>query len=500
MTWPHTILVVDDDADVRNGFCAVLAADGYGIVGAENGTEAVELALHLRPDVILLDLVLPGLDGFAVCRRIRDDPVIGAVPIVVLSGLGDHASRIAALEAGADDFLEKPVEPAELRVRVRNLCKLNRFQRALHDRERYERLLTLAPDAVLVVDRDLRVHVANPAAVRLFSTGGRTIAEGAMLGDFVSPRGRDTFEAQLRRALANGAPVELVETTLPARGDAWPEVEGVAGVVDWDDEPALQLYLRDVSATRQLQREAAHRNRLEALGKLSAEVAHDFANVLMALSTHLALLGGEEGTDASTGEIVADAQHVIQRGAALVRDLLAYGRPRTPDATWVDVPLLVAQIDRMMRPLMPARVTLRVEAEPDVPQLATDRHQLHQAIVNLILNARDAIIADGTITVRVGQFVPPGGEPMVEVRVRDTGIGIPPELHERIFEPFFSTKREDAGTGLGLAIVADLVKTSGGTIAVESEPGRGSTFTLRLPLYMRRPSPAVGTPIPDIPS
>ncbi len=489
----HTILIADDDPESQHAIGAALAAEGYHIIYASRGDTVVELAASLRPDVVLLDVKMPGASGFDVCADLRRHPVLRDVPVVIVSGMGDHQSRLQGLEAGADDFIAKPFDALELRARVRHLCRLNRSQRLLQERERYDQLLYLSPDAVLLVDRVLGVQVANPAANKLLSRPGSALRLGVAITEYVEPAGREALEQRLRALLQSGAVGEMVETAVAGPDGAVREVEGMAGVVDWEDEPMLQLYLRDVTAARRLAREAAHRNRLEALGQLSAQIAHDFANVLNSLGIYLTLITENQQQGKDSAEIEANAQKVLQRGRTLIHDLLAYGRPRTPATIMVDVRAVADQAVRMLSPLLPRRIRFHMNVAPGLPHILADAHDVQQALVNLVLNARDAIENRGAIEIamRPAEITP--GQKAVEIVVRDTGSGIPPEVQARIFEPFFTTKPEGTGTGLGLAIVDDLVRRVQGTIAVESKPGMGTTFTLMLPVVPRRLSPSKGS-------
>ena len=493
MTPQHTILIADDDAESRSAIGAMLAREGYHIVNADRGDAALELAVSLRPDVILLDVVMPGMSGFDVCAKLRSHAVLRDVPIVMVSGLGDHDSRLRGLEAGADDFITKPFDSLELRARVRHLCKLNRSQRLLQERERYDQLLYLSPDAVLLVTQELRVQVANPAATTLLSRAKHPLRLGMPVGECVEEGARPAFEARLGALLKSGSVGEMLETTVPGADGSTREVEGMAGVVDWENEPMLQLYLRDVTATRRLAREAAHRNRLEALGQLSAQIAHDFANVLNSLGIYVALITENQDLPPESREMEANAQKVLTRGKSLVRDLLAYGRPRTPATMMVDLRAIGEQATRMLTPLMPSRVKLTMRLDADVPEILADSHDVQQALVNLVLNARDAIEGKGEIEIRMRRAEIWPGQAAAEIVVSDNGVGMPEEVQARMFEPFFTTKPEGMGTGLGLAIVDDLVRRTQGMVTVKSKPGEGSVFTLRLPVVPRRLSPAAGT-------
>ncbi len=183
------ILIVDDEDMNLVTLRAFLAADGYELHFAKRGREGCEKARDLQPDMILLDVMMPEMDGFAVCREIRADPVIGRIPILLITALDDDSSRLKGIEAGADDFIVKPCRRNELRARVRTITSLNRFRTIAEQHTRFEQLYELAPVAIVLADPDGKVVDANPAAKSFLRPPRSAVLTGASLPDCFDPEG-----------------------------------------------------------------------------------------------------------------------------------------------------------------------------------------------------------------------------------------------------------------------------------------------------------------------
>jgi CheY-like chemotaxis protein len=218
---------------------------------------------------------------------------------------------------------------------------------------------------------------------------------------------------------------------------------------------------------------------MEAVGALAGGVAHDFNNYLLILSGHVELLDGLQQFDGSARASIEAIKHACERCATLTRQLLTLSRRRQSQPCRVDVTELVHGMEPTLRSLLGATIELALEIEPGLAAVRVDPSQLDQILMNLVINARDAMSSGGRLTIRLENLPARRGEAPVEwvrLTVRDTGCGIARELLSRIFEPFFTTKPLGNGTGLGLAIVYGLAQEAGGSIEVESTPGQGSTF------------------------
>lgn len=256
-----------------------------------------------------------------------------------------------------------------------------------------------------------------------------------------------------------------------------------------DESGFTEGFARDVTQERKLERQLAVTQKMEAVGQLAGGVAHDFNNLLMVILSAQAVL--RESVAPDLAELLDDAQEAADRATALTRQLMALGRPEPANPTTQDLGDLVAALRAVLQRLVDESVKLTIEAEPDV-LIEADRSQLEQVILNLVVNARDAVEPHGTITVRVLRTRGESGD-LATIEVEDDGSGIAPENRTRLFEPFFTTKQPGRGTGLGLSTVYAVVSQLKGTISVESEVGVGTKFVLHLPVATKRmasPAPA----------
>ena len=373
-----TILIVDDDSGSRRVAVSLLAAEQHRLLEAANGEEALRIAAQERPDIVFLDVMMPGMDGYEVCRRLRADPALCAIPILMLTTLDDRSSRLKGLEAGADDFLNKPVDSTELRTRVRTIARLNRF-RLLHEEAEQ----------------------------------------------------RKQLEAQLLRF-----------------------------------------------------------QRLELMGQFAGGIVHDFNNVLSPILAGAQML--RPGVAADDQQWLDFIDNAAQHGMALVQQLLLFARGGSGERELVAPRGLFAEVAAMLKSVLPHSVRLETEAPGEAPLIHGNRPQLQQVLMNLAVNARDALPGKGHIrlTAHVREVgvaeaaaVVPAVAPgtYVVLAVRDDGPGMSPEILAKIFEPFFTTKAPGKGTGLGLATVMRLVRAHGGFVQVESTPGAGASFLCHFP-------------------
>jgi signal transduction histidine kinase/ActR/RegA family two-component response regulator len=265
---------------------------------------------------------------------------------------------------------------------------------------------------------------------------------------------------------------------------------------------ALSELDRNLRDRELLEQQLVQAQRLEAIGRLAGGVAHDFNNLLMAIDAYVSLALRDLPTSHPVASDLGEAREAVRRGAGLTRQLLAFGRRQALDPALVDLDSVVDGLLAMLRRLLPSNIELVRSAGPRSKTVSADVHQLEQVILNLVLNARDAMPDGGRLSLETSSAdLPPGaeGHGTVLLSVRDEGVGMAPETLDRIFEPFFTTKGVGKGTGLGLATVYGVVKQSGGDIAVKSQPRRGTTFTVSLPFVAGSvPAPPSGdTARPD---
>lgn len=355
-----------------------------------------------------------------------------------------------------------------------------------------EELLENANALILVTNRQHHVLLFNRALSRLTRVGGQE-ALGADLLTLLPARDRERTRDVLLRSIA-GEPVTGFETRLAVRGGGEALVTfHTAPIVGHGGEVEGVIAIgQDLTALRAMEQRAEHFQRLAAVGRLAAGIVHELNNPLVAVVTYSDhLLERRRGRELDPGDAeklrrIRDAGERIQR---LARDLITYARPSADKPEPLDLGILLDQAARMCDPaLREARARVILEAAP-VPTIQGGRAGLVQVFVNLITNAAQALPPEGG-TVRLS--LESQGEQVV-ARISDDGKGMPPDVQARIFEPFFSTKEGGRGVGLGLSIVQGIVTRHGGTIEAASEPGHGTTFTVRLPLRAPEPWTLQGT-------
>jgi len=385
-------------------------------------------------------------------------------------------------------------------------------------------LFDQAPLAAVTVDDDGRVWSANRAAAAL---AGRPAPEfvGLSLGDAFrctrraeSPCGAGLACAVcgLRGAVADtfqsGLPLHRVDATLHIHGQS-PGVERhllVSTVLPAAAaRPLILLWIEDVTVARALEAQVQRLQRLETVGRLSGAIAHDFNNLLTVLGGYADLI--LDGLPASH-TLRADVEQIRQatdRATALTRRLLTFTRGGSTDSAVLDLSTVLTDLQNLLHRLLGESIELRFHLGPDLGRVRADLCQIEHVILNLVANARDAMPDGGSLLIQTADAafdqadsrrpagVPPGS--YILLTVTDTGVGMPREVQERLFDPFFSTKPPDKGTGLGLWTVRNVVHEAGGTIEVDSQPGLGTTIRIYLPM-VAEPAPQAELPIaPEVP-
>ena len=350
------------------------------------------------------------------------------------------------------------------------------------------------PVSLMRLAADGRILAANRLARELLGLAPGELGSGegaATLGQCVEGLGRPLRDWLAEAAQGRGAPRSEV-----LRASRHPEerhVQIVLRPLAGSGGTALIAVLNDVTALKTLEAQFVQSQKMQAIGQLAGGIAHDFNNLLTAISGHcdLLLLRRDKG-DPDYGDLEQIHQNA-NRAASLVGQLLAFSRKQTLQPQVLDLRETLGDLTHLLGRLVGERVTLTLACDPGLPAIRADRRQLEQVLMNLVVNARDAMPAGGEVRIetetlhlaeelaRDRAVVPPGD--YVLIRVRDEGTGIPPDRLEKIFEPFYTTKRPGEGTGLGLSMVYGIVKQSGGFIFVDSEVGEGTTFTLFFPVH-----------------
>jgi len=353
-------------------------------------------------------------------------------------------------------------------------------------------ILDTAVEAILTIDERGTVESFNLAAVRMFGYQPSEVL-GRNVNMLMPPPYRGEHDGYMAAYLGSGQRKIIgIGREVQARrkdGSDFP-IQLAVSEVRLDDRRLFTGFIRDLSEPKRLEREFLHAQKMETVGSLAGGIAHDFNNLLMGILACSRIAREERLDGEQARELFEEIGAAASRGIALTRRLLAFSRRQPVQLRPTSLNAVIRENETMLRQLLGEDVQLDLELDPSGAHALADEGLIEQVLINLVVNARDAMPAGGRIAVRTHD---PLDQPQVLLEIRDTGTGMTPEVRERIFEPFFSTKGPDKGTGLGLSTVKRIVEQIQGTIEVETEPGQGTTFRLRMP---RSVDAQVPTPAP----
>jgi PAS domain S-box-containing protein len=456
MLRPSTVLIVDDQPSSREVLYDMLIGEGYALLLADGGAAGLEMARQHTPDLILLDMMMPDVDGLTVCRKLRANPRTAQVPVIFVTALDDRAARLAGIAAGCDDFVSKPFDRLELRLRLRTIVGLNRY-RLLHDEQlRFERLFTLSPNGLLIVDRRGSVRLANPAMATLVGAETPETLEGQLLPALLAPPDQQRCSEWLAHSVAERlSTAHLDASLLRLTGVAIPVALDV-GWFEWAGAPALQVVVRDMSDRRRAEL-------LEEDRRLLAFDLHDdVAQTATAVYRQLERLGHYYRP--RRPEAQAALTRAIELTQRLMRDtrrLLAGLRPAALDDLGLAAALRQHTTDLRAD-------GLRVELQTDLgeerppPAVETALFRIAQEALN---NVRKHA---GTSSARVS-LSREGA--CLRLTIEDDGCGLPPNY-----------AADPAGRHLGLRGMRERAALLGGQLAISSSPGQGTQVVAEVPL------------------
>jgi two-component system cell cycle sensor histidine kinase/response regulator CckA len=508
------ILLVEDSQDDADLTVVELRRLGYSFTHQRVQDEQnLRLALQATSwDLVLSDWSMPAFSARAALSVVRDCGL--DVPFLIVSGTVGEDAAVEALHAGADDFLVKGKltrlgVAIERELRERELRKSRRrAEEALQASElRFRRLRDSGVVGIVIADAKGRITEANDAFLRMVGYSRSDLEGGRMNWAQMTPpewRHLSAMAAERLDALGVAPPWEKEYT----RKDGT-KVPALVAVATLEGSGHISVSL-DLSERKRLEVQARQAQKMEAIGSLAGGVAHDFNNILSVILNYTETIAATLKVDDPLLADVQEVEKAAQRAAALTRQLLAFSRRQVFERRILDLNQVVAGVERMLRRLLGAGIELTNLPASGLWSVSGDPGQVEQVVMNLVVNARDAMTTGGKLVVetknveidaeyaRAHHDVAPGS--YVMLAVSDTGTGMDKETLTRIFEPFFTTKEPGKGTGLGLATVFGIVKQSEGHIWVYSEPGEGTTFKIYFPRVNAAPldaRPASDRPAPD---
>ncbi|HEY1189384.1 MAG TPA: response regulator, partial [Gemmata sp.] len=509
---PVSVLVVEDERIIALGIQKRLTSMGYAVPGlAASGAEAVQKAQALRPDLVLMDIRLEGdMDGIEAAARIRGR---FDLPVVYLTANSDPDTLRRAKVTEPFGYVLKPYEDRDLQTALEMALYKHKMERRLRENERWlAATLGSIGDGVIATDEGGRVRFMNALAEQL--TGwpapeaqGRPVTE---VFPVVSERTREPVTNPAMEALSTRLPAALAaHSALIRRDGTETPIDDTAAPICAPDGSVsgAVLVFRDVSERKRLEEHLRQAQKMEAVGRLAGSIAHDFNNIMTVIAGFSALILSEALSPTEVRAHLAEVKAASERAADLTRQILAFSRKQVLLPCALNLNTILRDTASMVRRLIGTHIEFVTEPEPLLGAVLADPTQLTQVVMNLALNARDAMPGGGRLTartahaqVRPGAPAPlpglnPGGYAVLEMS--DTGTGMSDEVRGKIFEPFFTTKGAQ-GTGLGLSTVYGIVRQSGGDIEVLSASGRGTTVRVYLPVVdAALPEPGAPVPHPD---
>jgi signal transduction histidine kinase len=518
------ILVVDDDPKTLYALEHILDSASVTIVTAKNGEDALKHVLQQDFALILMDVRMPTMDGYETAALIRKREKSRHIPIIFLTAVDkDDVHMFRGYTAGAVDYVFKPVEPLILKSKVNVFVDLYRKGeeirreeqakrhleaenfRVREEKMRAEHALWLAekrqshmidslPLALYTVDAAKGFQgprFTGPAIERLSGFPGVWFDEaGRFWASRIHPMDRDRVLSELAR-IVGGADFATEYRWRCADGVYKTFFDRAVVVRDASGRPQeiFGTWL-DVTEHRQLKSQLVQAQKMEAIGRLTGGIAHDFNNMLTAVMGNLDLLRRTLKPDGRAAQRAEIALQSALRCADLTQRLLYFARHRPTEPGAVALDSVVSGMMEILRRSVDDSIELVVAGGEETWPAIADPAQLESTLLNLVLNARDALPEGGKVTIETANvtleepyedqnFSAPADH-YVMVAVSDNGIGMSPDVLERVFEPFFTTKDPGGGTGLGLSMTYAFVQQIGGFIRIESEPGKGTTVRVYL--------------------
>ena len=515
------ILVVDDDERNLLALRTVLE-DVAEVVLARAGEEALRHLLKGEFAVILLDVYMPMMDGYEAAQIIRSREQTKRIPIIFLSAVNKETEHlIRGYSMGAVDYVFKPVDPVVLQSKVAVFVDLYQMRREIQRKARAEQalldanlranaeLLRTEQELRLAEKRQLAIIESLPIVLYLEAPDAEPRIPNFVSGNFQALTGFD-FEAvrqspelwrerlhpedrdRVEKALANSGEARAVEYRWRCADDQYKHFLDQAVMLHDEAGQPLEYAgtLLDVTDRKQLELQLLQSRKMDAIGKLTGGIAHDFNNLLAAVLGGLGLIERRVPLDDDQRKIIGMTRHAAEQGAELVARLLSFARKQRLEPAAIDVVALARSVSALLEHTLGGLIEIRWASDQDVWNAYADDTQLELALMNIIINARDAMPQGGTVTVSVRNATVAEDEEdlcaggYVVFEVADDGDGIAPEVLERVMEPFFTTKPIGKGTGLGLSMVYGFAQQSGGRIRIASTLGEGTRVQIWLPRAM----------------
>ena len=518
------ILAIDDDPVALLMLSKQLEDAGHQVITAEDGKAGLQIALESQPNMVITDWMMPEMDGIDFCRALRETRAGQLMYIIMLTQRDDEDWLVQAFEAGVDDFLTKPFSPKVLQARLRAGVRQIRLQLAVkrestknrkhlaqlavsarriqEERDRARCYLDTAEVILLAQDRDGKITLINRKGCQIVGYSEDELVGEDGFEKFSGENEREELKHKFQKVMAGEAELlECYETVVKTH-------DGAERIVAWHDSLLFDAsgngelvgilssgeditdFRKSMQERSQLQRQLMQAQKMEGIGQLTGGIAHDFNNILMAMLGYYHLVQAKIAplSDDNLNRYLMEIDKSGQRAKDLVRNMLAFTRGDNGEVRTLDVAEVVKDTLGMLQSLIPSTIEIQTAFEDDLPSVVVNEVSLQQVLMNLCINARDAIEGNGLIQIAVREYHADGDEcaschqslkgSFIELSVKDSGHGIQTNDILNLFQPFFSTKEVGKGTGMGLAVVHGIVHGYGGHILVDTKPAAGACFRL----------------------
>lgn len=514
------ILIVDDTPINLEVLFDFLGKVGFTVLIAEDGESAIARAEYAPPDLILLDILMPGMDGFETCRLLKKSGLTQDIPIIFMTALSETVDKVKGFELGAVDYLTKPLQHQEVLARIQLHLKLRSLTKTLQEQnlrlesEIAERLqveekireqaalLDITSDAILVKDFDNQIRFWNPGAEHLYGWKateviGKNVNQILYLPETLSQI-QDIYANIAKSGFWHG---ELHQVNKKGQdiivASRWTLMRDRNG-----QAISILTVNTDITEKKHLETQVLRAQRLESIGTLASGIAHDLNNILTPILTTAQLLQMKmPDTDERNQQMLKTIENNSKRGAALVKQVLQFARGIDGQRTVVQMNHLFSEIQQIVQETFPKSIELTEHIQAELWAVIGDATHLHQLLLNLVVNARDAMPKGGHIEISAENLLidehyarmnlDAHVGPYIAITVADTGMGMRSEIIDRIFEPFFTTKEIGKGTGLGLSTAKGIIQSHGGFVTVTSQVGKGTEFKVYLPAVEVAKTPLV---------
>lgn len=512
----YNILIVDDRPDNLRLLSNILMKKNYEVRPVPNGSIALETVQHKLPDLILLDIKMPEMDGFEVCKRLKADKSTSDIPIIFISALGDTEDKLQAFRAGGIDYITKPFQHDEVLARVKTHLKMHMLQKEqahykqylehmvkertkdlYESEERYRRLLEDLPVGLFrtSIDPEGNILMSNPAMAGIF--GYKTTDD--LLKISVSDLYKKASERQqfLDMLLKKGT-VHGLELEMKKKDNTQLIVSITAHLVRDSNNTPLYIdgIIEDITKRRALEHQLHQAHKLESIGTLAGGIAHDFNNILSTILGFADLTKSSFETQGYHDENLEEIINAGLRAKELVDHILTFSRKTEIKKKPVKIEPLITETLRFISATLPSTIEVSYKSNNSECVVLADPTQLHRIIMNLCTNSARAMKDSGVLSISLEE-IKLEDEDLLQykelsqgnyagITVSDTGYGIPKYMIENIFDPFFTTKERGEGTGMGLSVVHGIVKELNGAINVYSETDTGTTIHIFLPEYSEK--------------